>query len=75
MRQGGASVFYKTLAKMSCGGSVSPAVVLVLPLNKVPLWTTVYFFGAIGAREKAFEKGSRFGLNRRKISNVDSNSQ
>jgi len=35
-------------------GVVLPTVVLVLPLDRVSLWTIICFFSAIDTREEAF---------------------
>ena len=59
---------------MVCRGIIPPAMVLVLTLDKVTLWTIVCFFGAIDARER-LRKDRGFGLNGRKFSSVDSKSQ
>ena len=47
-----------------------PAVLLVLPLDDMPLWVTICFLRAIGTREEAFVEG--FGLDGKKILSVDS---
>ena len=52
-----------------------PVVVLVLPFDMAPLWMIICFFGAINIKERLFEKGYGFGLDRRKISSVYSISQ
>jgi len=36
-------------------GTMSPVVVLVLPLGRAPLWMIICFFGSINAKEEAFK--------------------
>ena len=40
-----------------CRGTVSPAVVLVLPFDRALLWAIICFLGPLMLRDKLFEEG------------------
>jgi len=52
-------------------GIMPPAMLLVFPFNKTPLWMMIYFLGVIYTREEAFVEG--FGRGWEETLSVDSN--